>query len=422
MTISKHTYTTGTAPDASLLLLSRDLRLGGPDLQAEGHELAVDAVEEQLTLPGMEPTPSARPRRGASQACNQPSSLVQDDPLLVAFLRRLEAQGGARTGVRAYRWQMHQMLRIAAKLVGHSVTCVDLFRNEQLLGRALVEDTALTLGTQLSKWTLAQRRSAIRKFTTLMRPELLQVLGEDPNDVLDRALRGVADRVGGGYRLTGGAPRQRGGRAPSGTQIQDILDAVGAAPGYLGTRNRAFFTILAETGCRVNALRMLDGADCVEMPSGRLRLFLYEKGKREAREVELSVHAAGLLHGYIKEFNLFAALRRWPGRVVLGEPGAVWRNSWRGHWSEGDLRVTLRDGCAKAQVLEITPHAFRRAFATDAASVLSRHTVAQAGGWQGVRRLDDHYTQARDETIHQKLSRADRQAVESKLDEAAFPA
>ena len=42
--------------------------------------------------------------------------------------------------------------------------------------------------------------------------------------------------------------------------------------------------ILAETGCRVTALRTLDGTNCVEMPSGRLRLFLHEKGKAEAAE------------------------------------------------------------------------------------------------------------------------------------------
>src|SRR5262249_28054803 len=153
---------------------------------------------------------------------------------------------------------------------GQTMTCADLFRDEQLLGNALVEDTAPTLGTRLSKWTLAQRRSAIRNFVTLMRPELLALLGEEPHDRVDRALRAVAERVGTGYRLTGGAPRRRGGWAPSEPEIRALLDALGAAPGYRGTRNLAFFSILAETGARVNALRNLDGADCFEMPSGRL--------------------------------------------------------------------------------------------------------------------------------------------------------
>ena len=46
-----------------------------------------------------------------------------------------------------------------------------------------------------------------------------------------------------------------------------------------------------------------------------------------------------------------------------------------------------------------------------AATVLPRHTVAQAGGWQGVRRLDDHYIQARGATIRDKLSRSELGAV-----------
>ena len=63
-----------------------------------------------------------------------------------------------------------------------------------------------------------------------------------------------------------------------------------------------------------------------------------------------------------------------------------------------------------AEVPAFTPHALRRAFATDAASVLPRHTVAQAGGWKGLERLDDHYVQPRNATIREKLHRGDRQA------------
>jgi hypothetical protein len=70
-------------------------------------------------------------------------------------------------------------------------------------------------------------------------------------------------------------------------------------------------------------------------------------------------------------------------------------------------------------VSDFTPHALRRAFATDAASLLPRHTVAQAGGWQGVERLDDHYVQPRPATILRKLdrSRGETTRDESMLDE-----
>ena len=179
-------------------------------------------------------------------------------------------------------------------------------------------------------------------------------------------------------------------------------------PGYLGARNRAFFLILAETGARVNALRRLDGTDCVEMPNGRLRIFLHEKGKAEPREIELSRDAASALRAYAEAFNYHAAVRRWRVRVRLGEPGPVWRNSPRGCWSYDDILATLRAGCSAAEVPPFTPHALRRAFATDAASVLPRHTVAQAGGWKGLERLDDHYVQPRGATIREKLDRLER--------------
>jgi integrase len=313
---------------------------------------------------------------------------------------------------------MRSMLLIATRLAGRPATCADLFQDERLLGRVLVDDTAPTLGTRLSRWTLAQRRSAIRDFVTLMRPELLTLLDEEPHDCLDRALRAVAERVGAGYRLNGGAPRQRGGRAPSDTQIRDVLAAVGQAPGFLGARNRAFFMILAETGARINAMRGLDGADCVEMPNGRLRLFLHEKGKAEPREVELSRDAAAVLRSYAEAFNYFAAVWRWPARVRLGAPGIVWRNSSRGCWSDRNVRSTLRAGCSAAEVPGFTPHAFRRAFATDAASVLQRHTVARAGGWKGLERLDDHYVQVRVTTIREKLSRHEEHQAEPAVRES----
>jgi integrase len=333
-----------------------------------------------------------------------------DDPLLAAFARRLAAQGRARKGQKAYQYQMRSMLTTAKRLTGQIMTCADLIRDERQLGRVLVHDIAPKLGTRLSRWTLAQRRSAIRSFAALMRPELIRLLAEEPLDRVDRALQSVAERIGAGYRLTGGAPRRRGGQAPSGTQVRDVLDATGSEPGYLGARNRVFFQILAETGARVNALRLLDGADCVELPSGRLRIFLHEKGRGAPREVELSHVAADGLRAYAEKFNYHAASRRWGVRVRLGEPGPIWRNSARGCWSYDHILATLRAGCAAAEAPAFTPHALRRAFATDAASVLPRHTVAQAGGWQGLERLDDHYVQPRSVTIHQKLSQLEQSA------------
>jgi integrase len=292
-----------------------------------------------------------------------------------------------------------------------------------LLGRALVDDTSTT-GRRLSKWTLAQRRSAIRSFANLMRPELLALLEEEPAPVVDRALRLVAERIGGGYRLTGGAPRRRGGYAPNSEDINAVLLSLGNAPGFTGLRNRAFFAILASTGCRVNALLRLDGTECLLLPNGRLRLYLHEKGKGERREVELSRNAVQDLYDYMAALNQIGANRLRGTRVQIGEPGTVWRNARGDRWGYGAVLEALKDGCLKTGVPAFTPHALRRSFATDAASRLPRHVVAQAGGWRGLDRLDDHYVQAREPTIWDKMNGSSKhvataQSKERLIDDAA---
>src|SRR5207248_5249989 len=73
-------------------------------------------------------------------------------------------------------------------------------------------------------------------------------------------------------------------------------------------------------------------------------------------------------------------------------------------WACDDIRAALQDACEAAGLPTFTPHALRRAFATDAASALPRHVVALAGGWRGVERLDDHYVQPRPPTIWKKLA------------------
>ncbi len=373
----------------------------------------------QLVLNGFEqlaprsPHPSRRQRRP-----DRPVA-APEDRITCAYLRRLAACGAAPRGVAAYQYQLRATLRVAHRLAGRPVTLLELFQDAPLLGQALVDDVASNGCAQLSRWTLALRRSAIRSFANMMRPELLPLLGEEPGRVVDRALRGAAERVGAGYRLTGGAPRRRGGFAPSGDQVAALLAAVGRTPGYEGPRNRAFLGILAGTGSRVNALRLLDGADCLVLPNGRLRVYLHEKGKSERREVELSAEAARDLRAYAHAFNRHAAAHRWTGRVRLGEPGAVWRNTDGRRWGYGAVVELLRAACVAAGIPPCGPHALRRAFATEAASRLPRHVVAQAGGWQGLERLDEHYVQPRHATIWAKLSGRREQARET--DDQARP-
>ena len=279
-----------------------------------------------VPLPGFEDLAPPRPSRryaGAPRLAHQPPIT---DPLIDQYVHRALKHGAAPRGVAAYRYALESLLRSARRMAGSEIDLVAVLRDESLLGRALVDDRAFATDKTLSRWTLAQRRSAMRSLAMLMYPELQARLGKSPHQVVDGALRSVAERIGTGDRLTGGASRRRGGDTPSADQIEHIIAAAGGADGFSGLRNQAFFGILAATGTRVTALRQLQGTDCIIMPSGRLRLRIHEKGKSVPREVELPGDHARTLLLYAERFNAFAAERGLLARVAFDTPAPVWRN------------------------------------------------------------------------------------------------
>lgn len=336
-----------------------------------------------------------------------PSGDTTSPTLLAQYVQRLAHTGLSAKTQQAYIFQVGQLLGAARRhgFSGHG-SLLALFRDDRLLGLALTDDASATAGI-LSRWTLAQRRSAVRAFARLMAPELRPHLSDEPETIVARALRGRAERVGSGFRLSGGAPRRRGGPVPPRTEVAAIIAEAGRAEGYKGARNHAFFTLLYETGSRVNALRGLTGDAVFVMPSGRLRLMLHAKGQAMPREVELSQLAAARLTAYVASFNREATIAGRCERITLGEPGPVWRSSWRGQWAYDGVVETFQRACFATGAPAYGIHALRRAFATDAAATLPRHVVARAGGWRGLQRLDNHYIRPHRETVADKLDDAE---------------
>ena len=111
------------------------------------------------------------------------------------------------------------MLRIASRIAGRSLTLSQFLGDEGLLGQVLVTDERED-GGRCSKSTIAHRRTAIRSVVTMLRPELQSALGRDPHDVIRDALRAVAERRGGGYRISAGTPRTRGGPTPNAEELR----------------------------------------------------------------------------------------------------------------------------------------------------------------------------------------------------------
>jgi integrase len=356
----------------------------------------------QLSL-GLVGVPDRRARQPKRTGRAQARHHAQTAALLASFRRRLAATGASRKAQQAYLFQMEQLVAAAHRhRLQPEQGLADMFRDAALLGLALVDDRAAHGGT-LSRWTLAQRRAAVRAFARLMAPDLRPALSIEPEEVVITALRRVAERVGGGYRLSGGAPRRRGGPAPTATEVQAIIATAASVGKFHGKRNRAFLTLLHETGTRANALRQIDGQDIIELPDGRLRLLLHAKGRRERREVEVSKYASQLLREYVGAFNGQAAYAGRPEHIGFGEAGPFWRSTWRQQWAYANVAGTFERACLASGSHAYSLHALRRGFASDAASRLPRHVVAAAGGWQGLARLDNHYVQPRMPTIAQKL-------------------
>ena len=301
--------------------------------------------------------------------------------------------------VEAYIYQLRSLLEAAQ---GYD-SLIALFLDPTVLGRALVNDRS-KYGRQLSRWTLAQRRSAIRSFARMMGPQLKRLTGRDPLEIIVEALRLSSERVGIGFRLTGGVPRRRGGPHPSPDEVAAITREAARAPGFEGHRNLAFFWILFESGSRVNALREVSCADLVELPMGGVRLQIHAKGKSQRREIELTRHSWDLLRTYIEQFNCQTATSERIPPIVIGERTPLWRGTGGGLWPYNSVSNTFQGACLNAGTQAYILHSLRRAFASQAAAFLPRHTVALSGGWSRTRRMDDHYIRAQPRSVEEKLS------------------
>ena len=311
----------------------------------------------------------------------------------------LAATGKDEDTIKAYIYQLRSLLKAAQ---GYE-SPMAFFLDPKALGRALVNDTSKD-GRQLSKWTMAQRRSAIRSFARMMGPQARRLTGRDPLGIVEEALRLSTERVGGGFRLTGGAPRRRGGPHPSPDELAAIIQETAREPGFEGHRNEAFLWILFESGSRVNALREASCADLVELPMGGIRLQIHAKGRSQRREIELTPHGWDLLRTYIEKFNCQTATDARMPPIVIGERTPLWRGARGGLWPYDGVSKTFQRACLNAGTRAYILHSLRRALASQAAATLPRHTVALAGGWGGTRRPDDHYIRVQPRSIEEKLS------------------
>jgi len=342
----------------------------------------------QLALPGVgvEAVP-LRPRT------KKPRPIAGNDAkLLKEFGGRVRRRFSEATA-RQYAWVLRDFLRLAGTLSGRSVSVAALFTDLDLLGRTLASGKD-GLGTRtISAWLASQRRSVVRSFALLMTHELEEIGIGDPSSKVTAALQATAEPVGSGFRLPVGWPRGRGGPMPTDEESVAILHALTEQLGWAAARNAAFLGILSARGQRVGALLKLDGADLHRLRDGRVRMLLHAKSSREPLELVLPVEALAPLDAYAEGFNAWARASGSIVRVGFGQPGVFWRGSGGQPWKYAGWSRELAVACLRAGVPKVTAHGFRRAYATQATSVVPRSVAALAGNWTSPRRMDDHYVQ-----------------------------
>ncbi|MDA1239407.1 MAG: site-specific integrase [Chloroflexi bacterium] len=278
-----------------------------------------------------------------------------------------------------------------------------LFKDVDALSLSIATDRRVGGGAKLSMWTIASKRAGIRCVARLLTPELRSLGIPDPLQVIDRALQRRSTRIGTRYSLPGGTPRGRGGKTPDVPTVRALLDALGDRQGWEGIRNQVFFEVMYLTGVRVGALTLLDGSMLRRRSDGTGQLVAHAKHGRDSGEFVIPKETMAQIDRYVTDFNLWALARGKVQRIRIGSEGALWRSITGGPMAAETPGKMLRSACKAIEIEALTPHSFRRAFATTATEALSRATVAEAGGWTGDQRMDDHYIQRSTNSVQEAI-------------------
>lgn len=383
-----------TAPDGTSGRSERGARLqieGGRQLHLNG-DIFVDCVPPRLPTQATQ----AFPRHGHNK------------DLFIATFRERCSRVHSTATAQKYAWCASDVVRLASERLGDGVTVVDLFHHPLLLGSVLTESKRAGGGPEVSGWTVANRRTAMRSIAGLMAPELAAAGIDAPVAVVDSALSACAERVGTHYRLPKAPSRNRGGRAATPTEVRAVTDAMRKEPGWAGQRDAILVELLFLTGTRVNATLALDGAALGERSDGRGVMRVHAKHRRDSGEFLVPVSLMERINDYVSQFNGWARIRGLHTSIGVGVPGALWRTPSGKPLGYGSFVGRLTAACEEADVARLTPHAFRRAFATIATESLDRRTVSRAGGWLNTRLMDTHYVQRPAEVTKRRIARAMR--------------
>ena len=146
-------------------------------------------------------------------------------------------------------------------------------------------------------------------------------------------------------------------------------------------------------------------------------MLLHAKSSREPFELTLPAVATTMLEAYIDRFNAWARASASGQRVGFGVPGPIWRGSSRRPWRYSGWSRELADACTEASIPRFTAHGYRRAFASQATTLVPRSVAALAGNWTSPRRMDDHYVQPSLTRLRTRLARLSTASIEPQAED-----
>jgi integrase len=256
---------------------------------------------------------------------------------------------------------------------------------------------------QLRKYTLRQRRVAIRSFARTMADLDPEGRALDELDCLvDEGLRKAGAWRGMRATIDAGAKHRRH-RRPTEEELEKVAAVAGGSrTTFLGRRNRAALYFMARVGARSMTLLAMDGSD-FQWRRGKLFARIREKGRRGRRPIEVPADIVPLLRAYIDSFNGQALARGWGCEIGPGVKGpligfAVKGPFWRGPGGKPltyhALLGMARTSASIAGVPDFHLHGLRHMRAGYLGKHLDSDEAALAGGWRGPGVYERHYASA----------------------------
>ncbi len=323
------------------------------------------------------------PRTPTAKTVQAPTFLELDPRVedeLDGFFDALIAQDVVTAGsARSYKKALTCAVKQAQRFLGRRLASLREFYVVDVIAAVAADDVTLDGAGQLSRYSLRQRRVAMRAYVRYVGLDDIQF--EDADEILDNGLRRAARRKPMRYTIDAGRPEGTH-RCPTIEEVEKVIAVAGVArTSFVGPRNAAIFALGMHAGMRASEIIAMRGSDFSER-RGQLFLLKKKKGSNERVEIEVPDAVIPYLVRYIERCNGYAAARGWQSRIGFGVDGAFWRSCRERPLTYHGLGAMVRTYTRISGVEPFVAHGLRHLRAAVLGDVLVPEEAALAGGWK----------------------------------------